>query len=94
MGSQLRHRVKRIAQETADLANPGTLPLNAGSCVWLRVLSDRMDQVKAMICGPEDTPYENGLFVFDINLPNEYVYIVIFSTLISFCLYVRVRMCI
>jgi ubiquitin-protein ligase len=32
----------------------------------------RVDCLKAMIIGPEGTPYENGCFVFDIFLPLEY----------------------
>lgn len=31
-----------------------------------------MDCIKAMIIGPEGTPYENGCFVFDIFLPINY----------------------
>jgi len=61
-----------MAQEHADLSRPGTLPLSTGSSVWVRVCADRMDWCKAMISGPAGTPYENGLFVFDINLPADY----------------------
>ena len=32
----------------------------------------RVDCLKAMIIGPEGTPYENGCFIFDIFLPLEY----------------------
>lgn len=32
----------------------------------------RVDCIKAMIIGPEGTPYENGCFLFDIHLPLEY----------------------
>lgn len=70
-----RHRIKRIAQEHADLSRPGTLPLSLGSSVWMVVNEDRMDWCKAMISGPSGTPYENGLFVFDILLPNDYPYV-------------------
>ena len=34
-----------------------------------------MDWMKAMISGPSGTPYENGLFVFDILLPEEYPHV-------------------
>jgi ubiquitin-protein ligase len=32
----------------------------------------RVDVIKAMIIGPEGTPYENGCFIFDIFLPLDY----------------------
>ena len=37
-----------------------------------RVDETRVDVIKAMIIGPEGTPYENGCFMFDIFLPYEY----------------------
>ncbi|KAF2446851.1 UBC-like protein [Karstenula rhodostoma CBS 690.94] len=43
--------------------------------IYVRHSSNRPDIIKAMIIGPEGTPYENGLFEFDIfcanNYPNE-----------------------
>ncbi|CAG7786045.1 unnamed protein product, partial [Allacma fusca] len=33
---------------------------------------DRMDLLSAIIVGPLNTPYEGGLFAFDVKLPNEY----------------------
>jgi ubiquitin-protein ligase len=32
----------------------------------------RVDCIKAMIIGPEGTPYQNGCFIFDIFLPADY----------------------
>jgi ubiquitin-protein ligase len=40
--------------------------------VYLRVDNDRVDVMRAMIVGPQDTPYDLGLFVFDIYLPPNY----------------------
>ncbi|XP_067617063.1 (E3-independent) E2 ubiquitin-conjugating enzyme UBE2O isoform X2 [Eurosta solidaginis] len=40
--------------------------------VWVRVYEDRMDLLSVMIEGPEKTPYEDGLFFFDIQLGREY----------------------
>jgi ubiquitin-protein ligase len=31
-----------------------------------------VDCIKAMIIGPEGTPYQNGCFIFDIFLPADY----------------------
>lgn len=40
--------------------------------VWVRVFEDRMDLVSVMIEGPKKTPYEDGMFFFDIQLGREY----------------------
>ncbi|KAF2488876.1 hypothetical protein BU16DRAFT_586665 [Lophium mytilinum] len=40
--------------------------------IFLLFGSSRIDVMKAIIVGPEDTPYELGLFEFDILLPSEY----------------------
>ncbi|XP_028163127.1 (E3-independent) E2 ubiquitin-conjugating enzyme isoform X2 [Ostrinia furnacalis] len=40
--------------------------------VWVRAFEDRIDLLSVMIAGPEKTPYEGGLFVFDVQLGGEY----------------------
>ncbi|KAM3964473.1 LOW QUALITY PROTEIN: (E3-independent) E2 ubiquitin-conjugating enzyme UBE2O [Aphomia sociella] len=40
--------------------------------VWVRGYMDRMDLLSVMIAGPTKTPYEGGLFVFDVQLGGEY----------------------
>ncbi|XP_047529947.1 (E3-independent) E2 ubiquitin-conjugating enzyme isoform X2 [Vanessa atalanta] len=40
--------------------------------VWVRGYEDRIDLVSVMIAGPDRTPYEGGLFVFDVQLGGEY----------------------
>lgn len=40
--------------------------------VWVRVYEDRMDLMSVMIAGPEHTPYEDGMFLFDIQLGKNY----------------------
>ena len=64
-----------MAQEHQDLSRGGSLPLSLGSSIFLRALSSRMDWLKAMISGPSGTPYENGLFIFDIFLPDDYPHV-------------------
>ena len=44
-----------------------------GSSIFVRVDESRCDVLKALIIGPEDTPYANGCFTFDIFLPAQYV---------------------
>lgn len=36
---------------------------------WLPTLADRTDKMRALITGPEDTPYYGGCFIFDIYFP-------------------------
>lgn len=40
--------------------------------VFLKVAMNRPDMMKALIVGPESTPYEGGLFEFDILCPEHY----------------------
>lgn len=42
------------------------------SGVWVRGFSDRIDLLSVMIRGPSRTPYEDGLFLFDIQLGADY----------------------
>ncbi|CAH2233018.1 jg705 [Pararge aegeria aegeria] len=42
------------------------------SGVWVRGYEDRIDLISVMIAGPSRTPYEGGLFVFDVQLGGEY----------------------
>eukprot|EP00286_Rhodomonas_abbreviata_P007524 CAMPEP_0181322120 /NCGR_PEP_ID=MMETSP1101-20121128/19058_1 /TAXON_ID=46948 /ORGANISM="Rhodomonas abbreviata, Strain Caron Lab Isolate" /LENGTH=531 /DNA_ID=CAMNT_0023430011 /DNA_START=33 /DNA_END=1629 /DNA_ORIENTATION=- len=60
----------RIASEVASLA--ASLPVEHGSSIFVRVDESRPDVIKALIIGPEDTPYAHGLFEFDILLPADY----------------------
>jgi baculoviral IAP repeat-containing protein 6 len=70
MTSAVQSRIKRIAQEHADISS--SLPLSFSSSVWLRVSAERMDAVRFLISGPDDTPYSNGLFLFDAIFPSRY----------------------
>ena len=40
--------------------------------ILVRGFEDRMDLVSAMIHGPKNTPYEDGVFLFDFQLPADY----------------------
>lgn len=42
------------------------------SGIFVRASEDRLDLLRCAIVGPKDTPYENGLFFFDVLLPPEY----------------------
>ncbi|RZB54439.1 UQ con domain containing protein, partial [Asbolus verrucosus] len=42
------------------------------SGVWVRTYDNRTDLLSVMIRGPAKTPYEDGLFLFDIQLSSDY----------------------
>eukprot|EP00897_Mesotaenium_endlicherianum_P001360 jgi/Mesen1/1251/ME000129S00346 len=48
------------------------LETNLPDTIYVRVYEERMDLMRALIVGPADTPYQDGLFVFDIWLPPHY----------------------
>jgi len=60
----------RIGVEIISLSK--SLPTSYGSSIFLRVDESHMHVMKALIVGPADTPYEHGLFEFDILLPTQY----------------------
>lgn len=65
-----RGRMLAIAKELASLAT--SLPLEWGSSIYLCVDEVRADVMKALIVGPHGTPYQNGMFIFDVFLPADY----------------------
>eukprot|EP01147_Barroeca_monosierra_P009323 gene9323-1590_t len=65
-----RKRTLRISQEIASLSTD--LPIEWASSIFIRADESRPDVLRAMIIGPEETPYANGCYIFDILLPVEY----------------------
>ncbi|KAF9451700.1 hypothetical protein P691DRAFT_327967 [Macrolepiota fuliginosa MF-IS2] len=59
-----------IAKELAILST--NLPVAWDSSIFLRVDETRVDVIKALITGPEGTPYYNGCYLFDIFLGPSY----------------------
>jgi hypothetical protein len=70
VAGNVKARVRRLAKEHSDLSH--CLPLSLSSSVWMRASASRMDVVRFMISGPEDTPYSGGLFIFDAYFPETY----------------------
>lgn len=68
--SSSRKRTRHITLEHSTLAE--SLPLSRSSSVFVRFAEARLDCLRAIIIGPEDTPYSGGAFVFDIFLPSNY----------------------
>lgn len=62
--------VKRLASEYVSLQSG--LPVHYESSIY--VVSDENNTrcMRALITGPEDTPYESGVFIFDIYITDEY----------------------
>lgn len=65
-----RERSRRIAKELATLSS--SLPLTYGSSIFVCMDESRVDLMKVLITGPDDTPYANGIFEFDVFFPSNY----------------------
>ncbi|TFK43556.1 hypothetical protein BDQ12DRAFT_675170 [Crucibulum laeve] len=68
--SDIPKRSLAIAKELAILTT--NLPVAWDSSIFLRVDESRVDVIKALITGPEGTPYYNGCYLFDIFLGPSY----------------------
>ncbi|KAJ7068237.1 ubiquitin conjugating enzyme family protein [Mycena amicta] len=68
--SDLPKRSLAIAKELSILTN--NLPIAWDSSIFLRIDETRVDVLKALITGPESTPYHNGCYLFDIFLGPSY----------------------
>ena len=59
---------KRIAK---DIKNYMKSDLNDVG-IYCHIDESNIQNIKALIIGPSNTPYENGFYLFDINFPNDY----------------------
>lgn len=66
-GAQMTKSAMKRAAKEWDWLQAG-LP----SGVSVIVYEDRMDLLRAMVEGPKGTPYEGGIFAFDLKLPHNY----------------------
>jgi len=62
----------RVAQEISSLAAPNSLPVTISSSIFVRSDDEKSTLLKAVITGPEDTPYTGGVYEFDIYFPTKY----------------------
>jgi ubiquitin-protein ligase len=69
-GEAGKQRMRRIVREAAAMR--AGLPCAFNSCVAIRVDEGRSDVLQALIVPHRDTPYANGVFIFDILFPAEY----------------------
>lgn len=68
--SSAQSRMVRLAQEITDLSS--SLPIDSYNAITVRADANRLDVIKSMIAGAENTPYANGLFEYHIYLSSEY----------------------
>lgn len=64
--SNMHSFFKAVQKEHRSLKS--SLPMG----VWVKTFEDRIDLLSVLIRGPERTPYEDGLFAFDIQLAHDY----------------------
>jgi baculoviral IAP repeat-containing protein 6 len=65
-GQPAKGRMKRLLTEIA------TLQASLPEGIFVRYANSRPDLMKVLIIGPRDTPYEQGLFEFDLVCPLDY----------------------
>lgn len=70
--SNWRNCQKRLSIELSSLIPEGQLPIDYEASVFLRVDENYPMIIRSLITGPHDTPYENGLFIFDLYPTSEY----------------------
>ncbi|KAF6265753.1 ubiquitin elongating factor core-domain-containing protein [Scenedesmus sp. NREL 46B-D3] len=65
-------KLRRLGRELRDLRGKTSLPVAAAAACFVWQDEERPDKVRCVISGPQDTPYEGGLFVFDVYFPPGY----------------------
>lgn len=62
--------INKLTREISTFKH--SLPINYESSIFIKYNENKIQQLKALIIGPKDTPYENGCYIFDIYIPNNY----------------------
>lgn len=62
--------IKRLSFEISTLSRE--LPIHKDASIFLRIDEENPRCMRALITGPPDTPYDNGLYIFDIYIPPNY----------------------
>lgn len=65
-------KMKALSKEVRGFTGRTRLPIYAASSICVRYDQNRMDKMRALITGPEDTPYYGGCFIFDVYFPDDY----------------------
>ena len=72
--------IKRIALDIASLST--SLPLNCSSSIYVVCDDNNTPLLRAIITGPEGTPYTGGIYEFDIFFPSRYPVV---PPMVQFC---------
>ena len=62
--------MKRILQEIQGLSK--SLPINKDSSIFVKYDEENVGLFRFLIIGPKDTPYQDGCFLFEMILNNDY----------------------
>lgn len=62
--------IKRLSNEMSILCKE--LPIHQDASIFLKVDENNPRCMRALITGPPDTPYDSGIFIFDIYIPPNY----------------------
>ena len=71
-GGDTPAKMKALAREWRAMGGRMRLPVHASAALFARHDGDRQDLARALITGPEGTPYAGGCFFFDAFFPGEY----------------------
>eukprot|EP00588_Corethron_pennatum_P012979 CAMPEP_0194277636 /NCGR_PEP_ID=MMETSP0169-20130528/9911_1 /TAXON_ID=218684 /ORGANISM="Corethron pennatum, Strain L29A3" /LENGTH=450 /DNA_ID=CAMNT_0039021653 /DNA_START=456 /DNA_END=1804 /DNA_ORIENTATION=- len=77
------HSFQNLARESNSVGDPKrlfkelisykqSLPVEHGSSIFVRACEQSLNLLRVLIIGPEETPYANGCFFFDVYLPPSY----------------------
>lgn len=69
-GSNNKDCISKITKELSSYRH--SLPLNNESSIFVRYNTNNITMLKSLIIGPKNTPYENGVFIFDILITNNF----------------------
>jgi ubiquitin-protein ligase len=61
--------IRRMQKEWSILYE---LPIHYNSSIFARADQNHVSCMKVMITGPDDTPYDSGIFIFDVLIPSDY----------------------
>lgn len=62
--------INRVASEVVSFAN--NLPIFYESSIFVRIDTESCQKLRILITGPKDTPYDSGIFIFDMGIDSEF----------------------
>jgi ubiquitin-protein ligase len=69
-GNPSKDCIIRLSTELCSLQS--SLPVSRSSSIFLRTDDELVTRTQFIITGPEDTPYSNGCYLFNMVIPNNY----------------------